>query len=67
MISGYATSSGTKKFLEKFSTRLHVDHFSEYQQLQFSSIGLGSYLGATDEVTDEKYIQAVKKNDFTRR
>ena len=62
MISGHATSLGTKQFARRFESLLHADHFSESHNLYFSSIGLGSYLGATDSLTDEKYIQAVKKS-----
>ena len=43
MISGYATSEGTKSFSEKFLT----ENYNSFQNLHLSNIGIGTYLAAS--------------------
>ena len=60
MISGFATSSGTKNFLDK-----HVDikfSYKNFQGLTLSNIGIGTYLGDADEQTDIIVKNAVKES-----
>ena len=58
MISGYATSEGTKSFSEKFLT----ENYNSFQNLHLSNIGIGTYLGEPDSQTDEIVKDAVKKS-----
>lgn len=62
MISGYATLEGTKRFAsgDRFKN-LSPEHFRLKNDLWFSSIGLGSYLGEPDEATDHLYEAAMKE------
>ena len=60
MISGFATSSGTKNFLDK-----HADikfSYTVFQGLTLSNIGIGTYLGDVDEQTDIIVKNAVKES-----
>src|SRR5262249_19630130 len=56
-----ATTEGTSNYKERFAGVAAEDHFRQSQGLWVSSIGLGSYLGAPDERTDEAYRNAVKR------
>ena len=56
--SGCASSQGTEKYRERFPSAAK-DHFREAQNLQLSSIGIGTYLGNADEETDRRYQDAV--------
>ena len=58
MISGYATTEGTKSFSEKFLTA----NYNSFQNLHLSNIGLGTYLGEPDSQTDAIVKDAVKKS-----
>ena len=58
MIPGYATSTGTKTFSEKFLT----GNYNSFQNLQLSNIGIGTYLGEPDSQTDSIVKDAVKKS-----
>lgn len=61
MISGYATLQGTERFKNKFS-HFAEGHFRLCQNLWFSSIGIGSYLGESDDVTDALYEESMKES-----
>jgi aryl-alcohol dehydrogenase-like predicted oxidoreductase len=54
-----ATSTGTKRYLERFTGRAAADHFRESQNLVVSSLGIGTYLGRPDPQTDAAYTAAV--------
>jgi aryl-alcohol dehydrogenase-like predicted oxidoreductase len=56
-----ATIVGTSNYKGRFAGVAAEGHFRLTQGLWMSSIGLGSYLGATDERTDEAYRRAVKR------
>jgi aryl-alcohol dehydrogenase-like predicted oxidoreductase len=56
-----ATAQGTKGYQERYVNSLAKDHFRLAQGLWFSSIGLGTYLGASDDQTDQAYRAAVQR------
>ena len=51
MISGYATSDGTKKFAK--NSGINSVNFNDFQSLSLSNVGIGTYLGDPDNKTDE--------------
>ena len=59
-MSGHsATTEGTAKYRARFLSKTALEHFRYAQDLWFSSIGLGTYLGDPDERTDKLYEEAV--------
>ena len=60
MISGHASSEGTKKFAQ--NSGLNQLNFNEFQNLTLSNVGVGTYLGEPDSITDEKVTNAVKQS-----
>jgi aryl-alcohol dehydrogenase-like predicted oxidoreductase len=58
-IKGCATPEGTLQYRARFRDRAAGGHFRQARGLQFSSIGIGSYLGNPDEDTDRRYTGAV--------
>ena len=62
MVSGFATSEGTKEF-SKNST-VNPENFNIFQDLHLSNIGIGTYLGNPDNQTDELVKNAVKQSHF---
>lgn len=54
-----ATTEGTKRFAEKWRGRAADEHFREANGLVISSIGIGTYLGLSDERTDTAYAEAI--------
>lgn len=54
----HATAEGTAAYRRRFD-RLPAGHFRTAWGLQVSSIGLGTYLGDADAVTDEAYRSAI--------
>ena len=59
MIQGVASASATERFRQRF-TSCHPSHFRPLQDLWASSIGLGTYLGDSDDQTDELYVDAIR-------
>lgn len=57
-INGHATSEGTKRYRDRFSSAA-PNHFRNRQSLTLSSIGIGTYLGNANEATDDSYTNAV--------
>ncbi len=55
-----ATTEKTENYKNRFS-ELAENHFRTAQNLQLSSIGIGTYLGNWDAATDENYTNAVIK------
>jgi aryl-alcohol dehydrogenase-like predicted oxidoreductase len=53
-----ATLEGTARYRERFKDAA-LDHFREAQDLLFSSIGIGTYLGNPDDETDRRYAASV--------
>jgi len=61
MLKGYATPQGTERFKVRFEDtgKVASGHFrTDYQGLNLSSLGMGTYLGDTSEETDEDMKQA---------
>jgi len=61
MITGYATSEGTKKFAERQNEDTKKN-YKTVQDLTLSNIGVGTYLGNPDSETDYLVQDAVKKS-----
>ena len=60
MISGFATSEGTKKFAQ--NSGVNQVNFNNFVNLTLSNIGIGTYLGDADAKTDELVTSAVKQS-----
>ncbi len=60
MISGFATSEGTKKFDQ--NSGVNQTNFKEFANLTLSNVGIGTYLGDADARTDELVTNAVKNS-----
>jgi len=60
MISGFATSEGTKKFAQ--NSGVNQANFKEFANLTLSNVGIGTYLGDPDSRTDELVTNAVKQS-----
>jgi aryl-alcohol dehydrogenase-like predicted oxidoreductase len=60
MIGGPATAEGTTRFAARFPD-LSAEHFRELQGARLSTLGLGTYLGRDDAVTDTLYQKAVER------
>jgi aryl-alcohol dehydrogenase-like predicted oxidoreductase len=58
MIKGKATAEGTAAFA-KNHPKAHAKHWKESLGLTLSSLGMGSYLGNADPVTDGRYAAAL--------
>jgi len=61
MISGFSTPDGTKEFTQK-NTDVLPTNYKQSQNLSLSNVGVGTYLGNPDEITDELVKNAVKKS-----
>jgi aryl-alcohol dehydrogenase-like predicted oxidoreductase len=59
MISGCATPEGTARYRDRFIKKTAEGHFRRFGELWLSSIGLGTYLGEADAVTDRGYEEAI--------
>jgi aryl-alcohol dehydrogenase-like predicted oxidoreductase len=65
MISGFATSTGTARYRDRFPELKQAGHFTqsasipEVSQLWLSSVGLGTYLGDPTEAADRAYTEAI--------
>jgi aryl-alcohol dehydrogenase-like predicted oxidoreductase len=55
----FATSDGTKKYAARFAERAAEGHFREQHGLWLSSLGIGTYLGEPDSITDNAYTDAI--------
>ena len=59
-VAGYATAEGTRKFMENaFKNGMAKSHFRSFNNLNFSSLGIGTYLGqltAEDDIDLENAI-----------
>ena len=65
MPKGYATAEGTELYSNRFSQLRAARHFRRPEHipgasdLWLSSIGLGTYLGEPDDITDQAYVEAI--------
>lgn len=57
--TGHATIEGTTRYRDRFKDRASTHHFRSHDDLLLSSIGIGTYLGNADPVTDANYANAV--------
>ena len=57
MIRGHATAKGTGQFAE--SSPADISNYKEFAGLRLSNVGMGTYLGEPDDITDQAVIQAV--------
>ncbi len=60
MISGFATSDGTKKFAQH--SGVIQTNFKEFENLALSNFGIETYLGDADTRTDELVTNVVKQS-----
>ena len=58
-MSTCATPEGTQRYRKRFEDGAAKNHFRRQQDLNLSSIGIGTYLGNADEATDLNYTNAV--------
>jgi aryl-alcohol dehydrogenase-like predicted oxidoreductase len=58
---GHATPEGTARYAARLQGAVAPGHFREFQGLQVSSIGLGTYLGEPDAGTDADYRDAIMR------
>lgn len=57
----FATREGTERYRQRFLKNAAENHFRLEQDLYLSSIGIGTYLGNPDTLTDQKYEAAVNR------
>lgn len=60
MISGFATSEGTKEFYK--NSGVNLSNFKQIHNLTLSNVGIGTYLGEANDKTDELVKNAVKQS-----
>ena len=62
MLAGHATPDGTSRYVQRFGDRMPAEHFREIPDgARASTLGLGTYLGREDEVTDGLYRKAAAR------
>ena len=62
MLAGHATPEGTARYVQRFAGRMPAEHFREIPDgARASTLGLGTYLGREDDVTDGLYRKAVAR------
>ena len=61
MTSTSATLEGTARYRQRFQDKAAENHFRLEQNLWLSSIGIGTYLGNPDGLTDDKYVTAITR------
>jgi aryl-alcohol dehydrogenase-like predicted oxidoreductase len=61
LISGrpFATEAGTARFVQRHEHGKSADAYNDVGQLHMSSLGIGTYLGAADDATDQRYIESI--------
>jgi aryl-alcohol dehydrogenase-like predicted oxidoreductase len=57
----FATREGTARYRQRFQNNAAENHFRLEQDLYLSSIGIGTYLGNPDALTDQKYEATVTR------
>lgn len=61
MIQGFATKDGTSRFRERHEGKTVANgHFRSINDLYLTSLGMGTYLGEPDSITDQLVTDAVK-------
>ncbi len=59
VLTGYATPAGTARLLSRFPEAVSVGFYRQVQELEVSSLGIGTYLGTVDDATDRSYTSAI--------
>jgi aryl-alcohol dehydrogenase-like predicted oxidoreductase len=59
VIAGFATDAGTARYADRLADRATREHFRALRGLTASTVGLGTYLGPEDHVTDLQYRDAL--------
>ncbi|SHO47286.1 Aldo/keto reductase [Nitrosotalea sinensis] len=59
MTPGFATPDGTANFAKK-QVNVAKNHFKKFAGLTLSSVGIGTYLGNPDDMTDKLVNEAIK-------
>ena len=59
LISGHATREGVERFAVRSGTG-SIAFYRAAQDIEVSSVGIGTYLGAMDRATDRAYVQAIQ-------
>ncbi|HKO44099.1 MAG TPA: aldo/keto reductase [Pyrinomonadaceae bacterium] len=58
-LTGSATAEGTARYRDRFKDKAAPNHFRSAQELLFSSVGIGTYLGNADDLTDDRYVESI--------
>ena len=62
MLAGHATKDGTSRYVARVARRAPAEHFREMPGgLRAATLGLGTYLGREDDVTDSLYRKAIAR------
>jgi hypothetical protein len=63
-IEGFATEEGTNKYSLRNPTEVHAEHFRKFYHTNWkvSSLGIGTYTGAPDDLNDFYIYNAVKSS-----
>lgn len=61
MISGHATSEGTANYSKRIKN-VNPENYRIVQALTLSNVGMGTYLGNPDQITDDLVKNAIKKS-----
>ena len=61
-VSGHATPEGTERYRNRRAEHCAENHFNQIADLWWSSIGVGTYLGSRDKLTDEIVAEAIIKS-----
>jgi aryl-alcohol dehydrogenase-like predicted oxidoreductase len=56
-----ATRAGTDRFRARHAAAVAADHFRPLGELTVSSVGLGTYLGPSDDAGDQRYEAAIAR------
>jgi len=61
-LTGFATAEATEKYSQRNKEEIHKEHFRKLfnEEIKISSIGLGTYIGAPDDINDFYIYNAVK-------
>jgi len=55
----YATIDGTARYIDRFAPYRDAAFYRSVRGLSISSLGIGTYLGAADDATDQSYTDAL--------
>lgn len=58
-MDAFADAKGTVQYRKRVGSSAHSSHFRRLGDLTVSSIGLGTYLGHSDQATDQLYRKAI--------